>query len=240
VAFILVPNAAGTLLTVVIFGSVRVRKPDPIVGEELRALGRPLSFLAVASYALGYADRYVILAMLGPPAVGVYSLGYQLGEGTLEAVSAPLTNALQSRLISEWTDPMAGPSVATATAKRGAAVLLIGSAVAIPGLVLANTLGVLSLISEDHRLVFVAVLVAPAAGIQGITRLSQALLLAERKTRQAMMCFWQVVFLSAITVPLLTRAAGIVGTAVATLLGYSCLAGLTARQALRARNNHAA
>src|SRR5439155_7377969 len=97
---------------------------DVSMTTESRTMGRPIGRLAAASYLLGYADRYVVNAVLGAVAVGIYTLGYQLGEGMLELVSAPITNALLPRVIAEWNDPGRGPDVALRTVRRAAAVII--------------------------------------------------------------------------------------------------------------------
>ena len=72
-----------------------------------------------------------------------------------------------------------------------------------------------------------------AVAIQGISRLSTGLLLAQGRPERALPWTGVVILVSAVTVPVLTVTEGIVGAAVATLIGYAALAGLLAREALR-------
>jgi O-antigen/teichoic acid export membrane protein len=209
------------------------RDPEAVMLHE--TIGRPVGRLSVASYTLGYADRYVIQLIAGTVPLGIYTLGYQLGEGALELVSSPVTNALLPRVISEWSDDDAerGRRLAFTTVRRGGIVIVGVSALAVPAVFLADRLGLLRVVSPAPELPAIMAIVAVAVGLQGLTRLAYGLLLAQGRPAEANRCFWQVVALSALTVPLATAAWGIVGTAAATLVGYGVLAGLMIRVARR-------
>ena len=227
------PNAAVSLVVVALIGSLKTQRPDERTRDAVRTIGRPVTLLLLAMYLLGYGDRYVIEGILGPVAVGVYTLGYQLGEGGIELFSGPVTNALIPRIISEWNDPRQGPRLAVKTAERGALAHVVVGILAVPAIVVASWLGVFELVSPHHRIATVAAIVAVAVAIQGISRLSTGLLLAQGRPERALPWTGVVILVSAVTVPVLTVTEGIVGAAVATLIGYAALAGLLAREALR-------
>lgn len=200
--------------------------------EAARAIATPIGRLAAASYALGYGDRYVLDLILGPVAVGVYTLGYQLGEGGLELVSAPIASALLPRIVSEWT--AGNREEAWRTVRRGEVAVLGASLAALPVIFVADRLGLLRLVSPDRDLPIIVALIAIAVGIQGTTKLSYGLLLAQGRPDAANRCFWRVVLLSAITVPPLTATWGVLGTALATVIGYGTLAVMMHRAAHQA------
>lgn len=210
------------------------RPSGALSDQELRATARPVSRLAVASYALGYADRYVVAFILGPAAVGVYSLGYRLAEGALELLTTPLVSALLPRTIEEWHDPATGPRAAEATVRRGAGILLAVTAVLVPVVVLAHTQGLLDRISDHRYFAAVVVLAAVGVGLSGVVRLLYGLMLAQGRAAQAMRTFWLALGLAAAVVPLMTYAMGIVGTAASSLAVYAILTILMARGAVAA------
>jgi O-antigen/teichoic acid export membrane protein len=228
---IVVPHLVVSAVIALGAGAMGVTRPGELTRAQARTLGRPIARLAVGSYALGYADRYVIAAVSGPSAVGIYTLGYTLGQGMLELVCTPITNALLPRIVAEWADHARGPRVAFATTRQASVVILVVSALTIPAVVVANQLGLLSLVSNNKDLAALTAIVGVATGIQMITRLAYALLLAQARTDQASRAFSLVVVLSAITVPALTVWYGIVGAAIATLIGYLVLAILMMRSA---------
>jgi len=234
-AAIVLPNVAATAVVLVALGSVVTSSPDGAVRAGVRSIGRPVTVLLVVAYALGYADRYVIQAILGPVAVGVYTLGYQVGEGGIELLSGPVTNALLPRVIAEWHDAERGPAAAFSTARRGAALHIALAIAAVPALLVADAIGLLDLISKDGQILEISIVVAVAAAIQGITRLSHGLLLAQNRLQRAVRWAVLVLVVSAVTVPVLTETEGIVGTAYATLIAYTLLATLFTLEALRGR-----
>jgi O-antigen/teichoic acid export membrane protein len=162
-------------------------------------------------------------------AVGVYTLAYQHGEGALELVSAPVASALLPRVVSEWTS--GEHEKAWRTVRRGEAAVLGASAAALPVIFIADRLDLFRLISPNRHLPAIVAIISVAVGVQGTTKLSYGLLLAQGRPAAANLCFWQVVILSAVSVPIMTAAFGTVGTALATLLGYSALALLMDRAA---------
>jgi O-antigen/teichoic acid export membrane protein len=227
-----VPQVVVTGALVLLLRPVVDLQPGDDRAADARRLGRPIGRLAAASYALGYADRYVLDLLLGPVAVGVYTLGYQLGEGALELVATPVASALLPRIVSEWND--GDREAAWRTVRRGTLAVLGASAGAVPLIVLADRAGLLDLVSKSQRFPVVAGMIALAVGAQGTTKLAYGLLLAQGRPEAANRCFWMVVVLSAVTVPAMTQLWGIVGTAGATVVGYGTLAVLMHRAARQA------
>ncbi len=195
--------------------------------SELQFVGRPITRQAFASYALGYADRYVVQALRGPAAVGLYSIGYVLGQGVVEVAMTPIIAALSPRIIREVSQDDA--SVARRTTRGAAAILLGLGALAIIGVVVAQALGLLAYLtpegSSTRQLAIVTVLVAMATALQGIVRLAYAVLLAHRATLAAARSFLITLGVAAVIVPALTAVGGVIGAALATLLATGVLAG---------------
>lgn len=225
------PQIAVTAVLVILLRP-RVRHDAPAAEVAVASgIAAPSGRLAVASYALGYGDRYILDLLLGPVAVGIYTLGYQLGEGALELVSGPISSALLPRVVREWA---AGDhDEAWRTVRRGELAVLSASVAALPVVLVTDRAGLLDLVSPSPHLPTIVSLIAIAVGIQGTTKLSYGLLLAQGRAAAANRCFWQVVVLSAVTVPILTARFEIVGTAVATVLGYGALAILMRKEARR-------
>lgn len=203
---------------------------EPSTDDDLhyeRSIGRPVSQLSVASYALGYGDRFIVQALLGPMAVATYTLGYQLGEGAMELVTAPVTAAALPKLVHEWQAGDSGRDQARSLARR-LSLAILGLAVAAPLVVFAIApTGIFDLISGDPDLPAIVAIVAAAVGLQGLTRVSYALLLAQGRTRTALNNFMVVGLLSLVLAPLLTWQFDLIGTAVATMIAYGSLAIIT-------------
>jgi O-antigen/teichoic acid export membrane protein len=235
-AAIVLAQAAITWMVAAAAGSTRIKRPTPRARDELRTLGRPLAWVAAATYLLAFADRFVVAAFLGPVAVGVYTLGYVLGQGLVEPVATPIVGALLPRVVAEWTDSARGPAVAMSTVRKGGLVLIAASAAVIPAIAVAEWLGLLDLVSRDPDLPYVAGFIAVGSGFYGIARLVYSPMLARRQTAAAAVAYWLVVAFSALTVPIFTGMWGIVGTAAATLVAYAVLALL---MVYTARRRHA-
>ena len=109
--------------------------------------------------------------------------------------------------------------------------MLAASLLIIPVVLLADWTGLLGLVSERSELTVVTCIIALAVGAQGTTRMAYGLLLAQGRTDEANRCFWQVVGLSAVVVPLLSSIWGVVGCALATLIAYGTLSLLMHRAA---------
>lgn len=199
-------------------------RPSPQVLRDIRGIGTPIARLSVASYGLGYVDRYIVHWILGPSAVGVYTIGYTLGQGAIELVMTPVTTALLPRIVSEWVTASSGPDVAVRTARRAALFVLAVTCVAAPAILLLGEIGLLDPASHEGALGPVAALVAAAVGIHSVSRVCYALLLGAARSDRAMRAFWQALALMAVAAPLFTWAWGIVGTAVATVVSYAFLA----------------
>ena len=215
------------------------RKPWPRLTDahrgELRAVGRPITRQALASYALGYADRYVVQLFRGPAAVGLYSIGYVLGQGVVEVAMTPITAALNPRIIREVADDDAA---AVRRTTRNAALLLLGlGALAVAGILVAYALGLLELLTPDgastQQLAIVSILVAAATILQGIVRLAYAVLLAHRDTEAAARSFLITLGIAAVAIPVFTAIGGVIGAAAVTLGATMVLAGLMTWHARR-------
>ena len=198
--------------------------------DELRSVGRPVTRQAFASYALGYADQYVLQPMRGPEAVGLYSIGYVLGQGVVEVAMTPIVAALTPRIIREVSQE--DEHVARRTT-RNAALLLLGlGGLAMLAVVAANALGLLRYLTpkgaSPGQLALVTVLVAAATGLQGIVRLAYAVLLAHRATQAAARSFLITLGFAAVIVPTFIALGGVVGAALATLVATMLLATLMA------------
>ncbi len=74
--------------------------------------------MSLASYRSAYVrDYFVVQAMLGPTAVATYTLGYQLGAGAVELLTAPITSAALPRVVTKWHEGDAGRAEAEHTSR---------------------------------------------------------------------------------------------------------------------------
>lgn len=195
--------------------------------EACRTIGRPLGQLAVASYVLGYGDRFVVQAFLGPVAVATYTLGYQLGEGAMELATAPLTTAALPKVVGAWRSGPGGPGEARQITRRlGLGILALAAMAPVVVLVLAPT-GIFDWISTNPEFPAVVAIVAAAVGLQSITRLVYGLLLADGRTQRILVNSIIGGIISVGAGVVLTWQYGIVGAAWATLAGYASLAALS-------------
>jgi O-antigen/teichoic acid export membrane protein len=226
---------ASTLVLALLLG----RSPWPRLTQshrdELRVVGRPITRQGVASYALGYADRYVVQGLRGPEAVGLYSVGYTLGQGVVEVVMTPVTAALSPRIIREVSQD--GSATARRTAVRAALVMVGLAVLSAVGVVIAHALDLFDLIAPDEssvdRLAMVTLLVAVATALQGVVRIAYAVLLAHKATDAAASSFLVTLAVAAVVVPALTALWGVVGAALATLLATALLGALMTWHARR-------
>ncbi len=232
-AGIVLPVAAVGLLCGAVVGAGRYRTVTPEVREDVRTIGRPIARFSLASYVLGYADRYVIAILLGEAAVGVYTLAYAIGEGVLELVVTPISSAVLPRLVSTWNSPEGGPEATWRIVRHAAAVVGAVTVLAPVAALALGTTGIFELVGPDPALPTLTAIVCAAIGIQGFTRLGYGVLLARGRTDDVFRAFVQAVAVSAVVVPLLTWRWGIVGAAWATLVGYSALAALTMKRAVQ-------
>lgn len=220
----ILPTAIVGLAFAAVLGAGQVDRITELDRTAARAIGRPIGRLSLAGYALGYGDRFVVQAFLGPLAVATYTLGYQLGEGAIELVTDPVAAAALPKIVGTWQTGGEGHEAALALSRRIGACILALAAVT-PMLVYAiRPTGAFRIISTDPRFPAVVAITAGAVGLQGITRIGYSLLLAQGRTHTALMNFALAVILSAIAAPLFCWQWGIVGAAWATLLGYGSLA----------------
>lgn len=224
-AWALGPHVAVSLALAAWLLAVRPpARPVPQVLRDARGIGTPIARMSVASYALGYVDRYVVHWILGPAAVGVYTIGYTLGQGAIEFIMTPVTTALLPRIVSEWVTRSSGPEVAVRTARRAAVFAVAITSLAVPVILLLSEIGLLDPASRDEALGPIAAIVAVAVGIHSVSRVCYALLLGAARSDLAMRAFWRALVVMAVTAPLFTEVWGIVGTAVATVVSYVFLA----------------
>ncbi len=219
-------NIAMGVVVALAMAPFAVARRDDRAAVSLATIGRPVSVLQLAGYILSYGDRYVIEAILGPAAVGAYSIAYQLGEGMVEVVSGAVHGALQPRIVREWHDGPGGPARARHTAVVGAVAIFIAGVLAVPVIWIADIAGLVDLLSDGPHVPVIASLVALGVGVNGVVRVASSLLLAEGRLDRAVPRSWLVVAGSVVLVPLLTWTSGTVGAAWATLAIFVALASL--------------
>lgn len=192
-----------------------------------RAIGRPVSQMSLASYALGYGDFAVVQVLLGPSAVAVYTLGYQLGIGAVELLTTPITAAAMPRIVASYQSGEEGKAEAVSTALRlGALILGITALASVAALALGMT-PAFDWISEDPIVSTITAIVALAVGLQSLTRLAYSFLLARGRTDWALRSYLVAGAFNLLVSIGLTHALGLTGAALATLLGYGSLALIT-------------
>ncbi len=70
--------------------------------REAASFGAPFALTGVGDQTLAFSDRFIIGALLGTAAVGLYSTNYSIAEKLFIMVQAPLIYAAQPRVISLW------------------------------------------------------------------------------------------------------------------------------------------
>jgi PST family polysaccharide transporter len=228
------PNVVVGVVLAIAMRPVPIARPTQDSSDSLTRIGRPVSITLLASYIVGYGDRYVVQAILGPAALGAYTIAYQLGEGLVEVASSALSGSLQPRIIAEWNDPGGGGHArAIRTAKRGAFAIVLAAACVAGGIVVADQLGLLARLTDVPDAGPITAIIALGVGFNGIVRVSAALFLAEGRPGRAVPAVWTSVGLAAVVVPLLTWQYGLAGAAVANLVVYVVMGVLYGRLALR-------
>jgi len=224
---IILPTAAVGVGIAAIVSRCRFARPTLKDRELDRSIGRPIAQMSVASYALGYGDYFVVQAILGPSAVGIYNLAYQLGSGTMELLSTPITTVALPRVVSMFQRAGAGRDEARSTAVRLAAVVAAITVIIPVCFIALIPTGIFELISSDPLLPIIAAIVAVAIGFQSFTRLGYGFLLAHGSTRTALVSFVVASVVNIGASAALTWTWGLTGTAVATVIGYGLLAVIT-------------
>ncbi len=221
---VIAPAAIVGLLVALPTTRGQLTRPNAADREAARSVGRPLSQFAAVSYMLGYGDRFVIQAVLGPSAVAVYTLGYQLAEGALELILGPVNSATLPAVVRDsQADDQSRASARSLVIRISAGA--VGLAILAPTVVLVGaSLGLFDLILRDERLPIVAAIVAAAAALQGITRITYGILLAQGRTRRALANYLVAGALGIGGCVLFAVQWGVIGAAWATLLGYGALA----------------
>lgn len=233
VAAALIPNVVVGICLAIAMRPVPIARPTTRSTTSLIEIGRPVAITLLASYLLGYGDRFVVQGVLGPAALGAYTIAYLLGEGLVEIFSVSISGALQPRIIAEWQEPSSGPSRAIRTAKRGGVAILVSAGCVAIALLLANLLDLTSRLTDVPDITPIAVLVAIGVGFNGTVRVSASLFLAEGRPSRAVPLVWATVGVAVVLVPLLTWLHGLTGAAVANLAVYVMLAALYGRRAFR-------
>ncbi|MEV0322472.1 lipopolysaccharide biosynthesis protein [Streptomyces sp. NPDC050658] len=125
VVVIWVLSLAVPLLTLVAAGGFPVRRPDFKAARLTCAKGLKLHAGTAASYALLRSDLFLLNALSGPHAVGIYSLAVTLAEWgrlVIDAVS-------QTSLSRQFADSQDLAAAVTARITRTMVLLVVGSAV---------------------------------------------------------------------------------------------------------------
>jgi O-antigen/teichoic acid export membrane protein len=216
--------SAASFVALVAFGDLGVRRPATSDHAELRATWGPVAAANVAGYALNNGDQYVLAGLRGPATVGVYALGYQLGGGIVGVLTTPVAGAFAPRIVKEWNDPDAGPRQSARSAALAAGAIVGLAMLTVPVLVVGAWLHVTRLVVHDRHLVPVAAIVALATGVHVASSVAySSILIAAGRAATVSRISWVTVLVSAIAVPVLTATIGIVGTALATLVGYGLM-----------------
>ena len=99
-----------------------------------------------------------------PTAVATYTLAYQLGEGAMELITAPVTTAALPKVVHEWQTDDGGRDRARSLARR-ISLAILGLSVAAPLVVLAVApTGIFEWISKDPDFPTIVAIVAAAVG----------------------------------------------------------------------------
>ncbi len=98
---------AATALTlpflyVVAMGSFRMRGFSRDLAGEIVKYGLPIAGVNIASWVLSVSDRYVIEAFRGAHEVGLYSVSYNLANGSISALIALLTLSSAPIIMNTW------------------------------------------------------------------------------------------------------------------------------------------
>lgn len=198
----------------------------PEILRQTLVYSLPLVGLNVAAMALSVLDRYLIEGFLTVEAVGIYSIGYTVAEGSMRLLPNTLVAALGPVIYNTWEGH--GTTAAFRMLNRFMRYYVI---VALPCaliLVLMKDTILDILISDDFRAAAnVMAVVTLSIAAHGFTLLLNIVFLSTKKTNIPFRNFLVAVFFNVVLNCLLLPRFGYMGAAWATLASYSLLLVLT-------------
>lgn len=235
---LLVAEGLAALATLVRFQrlySLRFGAPESAARmRELVRVGFPAIPVAVAALLLAAGDRFVITALLGLGATGVYALGQRLAESLVQILFIPFTTAFNPHTLS------------IASEDQEQAFGLIGKSTLLFAYLGGGVVGLPVIFSREVILAFAGPEYAPAATvfllvIAGVLvfQLSQILGTYFTHTEQLRKYMWIIIAAATGNLALnifAVQVAGILGAAIVSLLMYEAVLIAMALTASRSGN----
>lgn len=218
VVVIWVLSLAVPLLTLVVGGGFPVRRPDFKTARLTCAKGLKLHAGTAASYALLRSDLFLLNALNGPHAVGIYSLAVTLAEWSKLVIDT----VSQTYLSRQFADSQQLAAAVTARITRTMVLLVLGSAVTTVVVTSALVAPVYGRAYAD--VAGIVALLVPGVVVLAGSRPAAAFLLRCRPARftvvPSLLALLVNIALNVLLIPLW----GAAGCAVASTLAYLCLA----------------
>lgn len=195
--------------------------------RAMLAFGIPMIGYELSSIILAMGDRYVIQHMLGADALGVYSAAYNLCEYIDGVIVASFSAAAMPMYLRLWEEE--GRDQVMAFVRRFLHVFFLVALPVVAGLAAVGAELITFLASEKYRAGAVIIpWVMAGMALGGITTVAGAGLYIEKRTRTIMLMVLAAAVLNLILNVVLIPVFDILGAAMATLLSYVFLVGVSA------------
>jgi O-antigen/teichoic acid export membrane protein len=205
-------------------GRQRARAPGVVtIFREAFGFGAPLTVSDVGTQILDYSDRYMLAALIGPVAVGLYSPNYSIAEKLILLAQGPLIYAAHSQIVAQWES---GDQLATQRLIRTATrwLVLLGAPMVAFTVVRSAMISALLLgdaYVEGHQVIPI---VAAAILVAACTQYGHKTFELAKDTLVMSGALLAAAFVNLVAVIGLTVALGYLGGAIATAIGYGTYA----------------
>lgn len=204
----------------------------PEILRQTLAYALPLVGLNVAAMALSVLDRYLIKGFLTLEAVGIYSIGYTVAEGSMRLIPTTLVSALGPVVYSTWEEH--GPGAAFRTLNRFMRYyVILASPCALVFVLMKDTILDIFVSQDLQAASSVMAIVSLSIAAHGFTLLLNIVFLSIKKTKIPFKNFVIAVASNVVLNCLLLPRFGYIGAAWATLASYFLLLVLTVMAAKR-------
>lgn len=204
----------------------RPRDFDAPLFKAMLAFGIPMIGYELASIVLSMGDRYVIQAMMGAEPLGYYSAAYNLCDYVRAIFLASFGAAVLPMYVRLWEEK--GRDETAAFLRRFMHVYVMVAMLVVAGLSAVGPELIALLASDKYRAgAQVVPYVIGGMALDGLVMVAGAGLYIEKRTRTAALLVMGTAVLNIALNVVLIPSWGLVGAALATLVAYAVLLGLS-------------
>ncbi|MBV9325365.1 MAG: lipopolysaccharide biosynthesis protein [Chloroflexi bacterium] len=226
-------GSAAAVVAIWIFRDRQQRREIPMQPVSLRevrrmwseslSFGLPFALTGIGDQVLAFSDRYIIAAVLGVAAVGLYSTNYSIAEKLLIMVQAPLIYAATPRVMSHWENDAHEDAVRLIrTAMRW--LMLLGVPVVAFTLVRSRLLSTFVLGEQYADAHWVIPIVTAAILTWAASQYGHVSFQLAKRSWIIAVALASAALANVVSVLVLTTTVGYIGGAIGTAVGYAVYA----------------